>query len=127
MPPHSSPLPALIIAGLLFFALIIPVTATAGNITLTFRDLGFETGKEVQIYSPAGTLLNTTTTNGTVSLDGETSYLIVLAPDTQTKWKDPMMSLEYLLAGIPILIAYLPYIALAFGIAGVAIVLVRKL
>ena len=95
---------ALSILFLLLCSALLVAPVAAGNVTLTFSDLGLTRAEKIVIYDPTATdpYVGEYNTTDTVHLNGGDSYILTFKPSEQVWFQNPLNMLELIRVSIPV-------------------------
>lgn len=98
------PLSALSILFLLLCSALLVAPVAAGNVTLTFSDLGLTRAEKIVIYDPTADspFIGEFNTTDTVHLNGGDSYIVTFKPSEQVWFQNPLNMLELIRVSIPV-------------------------
>ncbi len=100
----SSSILSICVIFCLFLVLAAPAASAAGNVTLTFSDLGLIKSDKILIYDPTAdeSLVGEYNVTDTVRLVGGDSYILVFKPSEQVWFQNPLNMLELIKLSIPV-------------------------
>lgn len=116
---------------LILTAILMPAAVAAGNVTLTFSDMGLGSNQRILIYAPDAAALNESflgeyNTSATVSLLGEKNYVIALKPGPSHWFENPLNGLELFKAALPPLVTAALFLGVILCILGLFYHMFRK-